>query len=127
MTPAGTVNRRVPARGGGQQRPNLSVSSRPALDLVRVHLTGEGVPVHAERVGGLREAAVAAAENPRNEALFELADRIVEPDAAVHHFLDEALELLSNHRPRPVRRVNASRYFSRVFATTSSGSDGTGG
>src|SRR5262249_2965343 len=34
------------------------------LQLVLAHLAGERVPVDAERVGGLRQAAVAAAEDP---------------------------------------------------------------
>ena len=65
-----------------------------------------------------------------DEPLLELADRIVELDAAVDHLFDQALEPIADHgqsSSRPVRRRNASTYFSRVFATTSSGSDGTGG
>jgi len=40
-----------------------------------------------------------------------------------------SLSLITGHHSssRPVRRRNASTYFSRVFSTTSSGSDGTGG
>jgi len=86
--------------------------------------------MHAEGARGFRQAAFALAEHARDEPLLELANRIVELDAAIDHFLDEALEAVADHdasSSRPVRRRNASTYFSRVFATTSSGSDGTGG
>src|SRR5437773_2670762 len=95
------------------------------LYFVFAHLAGEGVPVHAEGVGGLGEAAVGLPEDAGDEALLELADRVVELDAALDHFFDEPLQPVGNHASsRPVRRRNASTYFSRVFATTSSGSDG---
>ena len=65
----------------------------------------------------------------RDEPLFELVDRIVELDAAVDHFLDQALEPIADHgqsSSRPVRRRNASRYLPCVRSTTSSGSPGAG-
>jgi hypothetical protein len=96
--------------------------------------------MHAEGVGGFRDAAVGAAEDARDEALLELVERVLEEDAAIHHLLDESLEPFGNHRrngrprrgpayssSRPVRRRYASTYFSRVFSTTSSGNEGTGG
>ena len=45
-----------------------------------------------ERIGGLREAAVALSEDARDEALLELVNGIVELDAFVDHFLDEPFE-----------------------------------
>ena len=86
--------------------------------------------MHAERARGFRETPVTLPEHARDEPLLELADRIVENDAAIDHFLDETLEAVADHEAsssRPVRRRNASMYFSRVLATTSSGSEGTGG
>src|SRR5207245_1627347 len=90
----------------------------------------ERVAVHAQRAGGFRQAAVALAQHAGDEPLLEFADGIVELDAAVDHLLDKALEPIADHdgsSSRPVRRRNASMYFSRVLFTTSSGSDGTGG
>jgi len=104
--------------------------SCPSLYLVLTHLPGQRVAVHAQRARGLREAAVALIEHAGNESLFELAHRIVELNAAVHHFLDETLESIADHdrsSSRPVSRRNASTYLLRVLATTSSGREGTGG
>src|SRR5882724_8399781 len=104
--------------------------SCPPLYLVLPHLPGEGVAVHAEGTRGFGQAAVALGQHARDEALLEFPDRIVELDAAIDNFLDEAFEPIADHdqsSSRPVRRWKASTYFSRVFATTSSGSEGTGG
>src|SRR5262245_2732110 len=99
-----------------------------AADLVLAHLARQGVPVDAERAGGLRQAAVTPAEHARDEALLELVNGIVEPDAPVDHFLNQLLQSFGYHSSsRPVRRWKASTYFSRVRRTTSSGSEGTGG
>src|SRR5215510_16383681 len=85
----------------------------PTLDLVLAHLPGERVAVHAEGVGGPGEAAVRFPEDPGDEPLLELPDRIVELDAALDHFLDEPVEPVGNHASsRPVSRRNASTYFS---------------
>ena len=83
--------------------------------------------VHRRSWSGCRRTASRTRDD---EALLELADGVVELDAVVDHLLDQALEPIADHdqsSSRPVRRWNASTYFSRVFATTSSGSDGTGG
>src|SRR4051812_38871151 len=71
--------------------------ARPFPQLVRTHLAGQRVPVHAERARSLRQAAVAAPQHPRDESLFELANGIVELDPSVDHFLDEFLEAIANH------------------------------
>src|SRR4030095_14450650 len=103
-------------------------ASRGALDAVFDHLAAERIAVDAQLIGGLRQAPVALADPLRNKPLFELADGVVEADALVHHFLDKLLQAFANHVSScPVRRRNASTYFSRVFMTTSSGSEGTGG
>ena len=86
--------------------------------------------MHTKGVGGLRQAAVALCEHAQDEPLLELADRIVELDAAVDHLFHQTLEPVADHdqsSSRPVSRRSASRYLSRVIATTSSGSSGTGG
>src|SRR5262249_10982143 len=102
--------------------------SGAALDLVLAHLAGQRVAVDAERVGGLGQAAVGFAENAGDESLLEFTHRVVEPHALVDHFFHEPLEAIGDHSvSRPVKRRNASTYFSRVLTTTSSGSDGTGG
>ena len=61
--------------------------------------------------------------------ILEFGNGILELNALVDHFVDQLFELVGNGHSssRPVSRVNASTYFSRVFTTTSSGSDGTGG
>ncbi len=68
------------------------------------------------------------------EPPLELAGGVGEVDALVHHLGDEAVEVavhesarLDQARSVPVSRRKASRYLSRVRATTSSGSEGTGG
>ena len=102
--------------------------SAPALEFVGLDLPGQRIAVHPQRTGGLREAARALSEDARDETLFELVNGIVELDAFVDHFLDESFEPFGDHcRSSPVRRRNASTYFSRVFSTTSSGNAGTGG
>ncbi len=69
-----------------------------------------------------------AAQHPDDEALLELVDGVLELDALVHHLFDQFVEAFGDHASsRPVRRRYASMYFSRVFMTTSSGRDGTGG
>ncbi len=86
--------------------------------------------MHSECARCFCEAAVTLPEHARDEPFLELAHRIVEVDAAIDHLLDEALEAVADHEAsssRPVRRRNASMYLSRVLATTSSGSEGTGG
>src|SRR5262249_6060688 len=99
-----------------------------SLDFVLGHLAGEGVAVDAERVGGLGQAAVAVPQDAGNEPLFELLHGVLELDAPVDHLVDEFLQPFGDHwSSRPVSRRKASTYFSRVLATTSSGSDGTGG
>src|SRR5581483_4289034 len=108
----------------------FGVSSVVTLEAVLGDLAAERVAVHAEQVGGLAEIAVRAREHVRDEALLELALRILVADTLGHHFVDELIEGVAQQRHqasvRSVRRRNASRYFSRVRAMTSSGSDGTG-
>src|SRR2546426_4432476 len=88
--------------------PDLSDLPDPAFYLVLAHLARERVAVDAERIGGLGEAAPGAAEDARDEAPFELANRVLELDAAVDHFLDQLLQAFRDHPPysssRPVRR-----------------------
>src|SRR5262245_42608309 len=122
MSPLSTVNRRVP------RPPRGRAEELSPFELVFTHLAGEGVAVHAEGAGRFGQAAVGLSEDPGDEALLEFADRIVELHAALDHLFDEPFEPIGNHASsRPVKRRNASTYFSRVFATTSSGSEGTGG
>src|SRR6185369_10055244 len=121
MGVVGTVKGRLLEKGGSAGRAERGLSC-PTLDLVLPHLPGQRIAVHPQRTGGLREAARALSEDARDEALFELVNGIVELDAFVDHFLDEPFEAFADHcRSCPVRRRNASTYFSRVFSTTSSG------
>ena len=70
----------------------------------------------------------APTEDARDEALLEFVHGIVELDAFFDHFFHEPFETIGNHCSSwPVRRRNASTYFSRVLATTSAGREGTGG
>src|SRR3954451_6215881 len=138
---AGTVNAGLPIGLMGHKAGSVWCvgSIRPAylagldlpgspLDLVLAHLARQRVAVDAEDVRRLGHAAVRLAEHAHDEALLELAHGVVEPHALIDHFLDEPLESVGDHSSsRPVSRRNASTYLSRVFRTTSSGSDGTGG
>ena len=93
-------------------------------------LPAERVPVHAEQVGRSAQVPVGFGEDVGDIPLLELPLRVFITDAARHHVVDEALELLAEKGQSsslPTSRRYASRYFSRVCATTSSGSDGTGG
>ena len=93
---------------------------RPALERRAREVGQLLLAMDAERFSRLADAAVAAAENLRDEPLFELADGILEVDALVDHLLDKPFEPLRNHgsSSRPVSRRKASRYFSRVFTIT---------
>src|SRR5215510_14983698 len=114
MAAGSSVKRRVPtaARPRGWDE-----SDGAPLDSVFLHLPAEGVPVDAQRVGGLGEAPVRAAQDSSDEPLFEFADRVVEVDASVDHFFYELVESIGNHGSSspPVSRRKASTYFSRVF------------
>src|SRR5262245_53026194 len=68
-----------------QRRPWTQGPVLPPLDPIFVHLAGEGVAVDSERIGGLRHAPVAAAQDPGDEALLEFADGVLEMDAFGHH------------------------------------------
>ena len=84
--------------------------------------------MHTQRVGGFRQTSLSAAENADDESLLEFVHGVVELDATLDHFFDQLLQAFADHWSSfPVRRRNASTYFSRVLTTTSSGSDGTGG
>src|SRR5437879_4122010 len=107
MTAAGTVNTRVPA-GRKVEKGRESCLACPLFDLVLDDLARQRIAVDAERVGGLRQAAVAAPEHARDEPFFELVDGVLELDAPFDHFFDESLELVANHGsrglpPPPVR------------------------
>src|SRR5438132_14324664 len=52
--------------------------SAAPFDLVLADLPRQRVPVDAEGVRSFREAAVALSEDPRDEALLELADGVLE-------------------------------------------------
>ena len=75
--------------------------------------------------------AVGVGQRPLDEAALELPAAILEADAPIDHLIHQAQQQFSHGgaytRGRPVSRWNASRYLSRVRATTVSGSDGTGG
>jgi len=113
--------------------------------------------VHPELFGRPGEVAAGLGQDPADEAALELAPTIVEVNAALDHLVDQAIQqflhgllgraqacarCVPGPKPQPafdaaayvressawpVRRSKASRYFARVFITTSSGSDGTGG
>src|SRR5260221_441837 len=98
------------------------------LYLVPPHFAGQRIAMNAERVGRSRQIAFHFSKHLRDETLLELPDRVVEQHPFVDHLPEEPLEAIRNHASsRPVRRRKASMYFARVFSTTSSGSDGTGG
>ena len=90
--------RRLPTRSAGARPVRLSARR---LILMLAHLAGQRVAVDAEGVGGLGEAAVAAAEDAGDEALLELAHGVLEVDAPVDHLLDELLEPVADHERSP--------------------------
>src|SRR4051794_8030556 len=116
MSAIGSVNRGVLTGVVGCLGARVLGLSCPFLNLVLPHLAGERVAVDAEGVGGLGEAAFALAEHAGDEALFELANGIVELHSAIDHLLDETFQLVANQASSlPVSRRKASTYFSRVF------------
>ncbi len=100
-----------------------------AFDSILAHLPRDRVSMHAEHLGGVADVAFRSLKRARDEHLLELSPRIVVQNALFKKFLNELLELIAHGQrsSRPDRSRNASRYFSRVWRTTSSGSDGTGG
>ena len=70
---------------------------------------GEGVAVDAEHDGGLREVLFVACERLLYIELFEFADRLVEKDVAVKHFVNQAFESGMNQSSFPVNNLYASR------------------
>src|SRR5207248_11332274 len=106
----------------------IQPSAIPFLYLVPSHFAGQRIAMDADRVGRSRQIAFHLSKHLRDETLLELPDGVVEQHPFVDHLLDEPLEAIRDHASsRPVRRRKASMYFARVFLTTSSGSDGTGG
>ena len=78
------------------------------------------------------EVPVGGVERPLDQPRLERLASFVEGDAALEHLghepIEEVAEAVGAHsRSRPVSRRKASRYFSRVRRTTSSGNVGTGG
>src|SRR6266850_3401443 len=79
-------------RGAG-----LSGLSGPSFNPVLGDFAAEGVAMHPKRVGAFGETAVATAEDPGDEALFELSCGVLEADALVDHFFNQFLEPVANH------------------------------
>src|ERR1051325_3376788 len=105
------------------------LSSATAQAIFR-HLPGERVAVDAEEIGRFSQVAVHLLQGLGDEPLLELPLRVLVANALQEQFRHQVFELVLHcHQSssRPVRRRYASRYLSRVRATTSSGSDGTGG
>src|SRR5262249_29796586 len=102
-----------------QQRTARRWAGRVPLEFVLAPLAGESVAVDAERACRPGEAAVATAEDFRDETLLELVNGVLEVDASVDHLFHELVQAVADHHPSslPVRRRNASMYFSRVFST----------
>ena len=100
------------------------------LDPVLRHFSRDGVPVQAQQVSSGAEIPSRPLKGARDEKLLELPTRVLVMDALVEHVADEPLQLIAHAAytsARPLRRRNASTYFSRVRSTTASGSEGTGG
>src|SRR5687767_5728850 len=105
------------------------VSSR-APEPVFVNLPAQGVAVHPEKLGGLADVALDLLQGMTDEALLELTVGVVVADPFGQHLEHQLIQLVPHAHQCisvPVRRLYASRYLSRVLATTSSGSVGTGG
>ncbi len=87
--------------------------------------------MQAEHLGRLAEVALAPLQGARDEQLLEFAAGVLIVNALVEHLRYQPLHLVAHGglytSSRPDNRRNASTYFSRVRATTLSGSDGTGG
>ncbi len=85
----------------------------------------------AQLGGGVREVSVGVGQRSLDEPPLEFPAAVLEANPALHHLIDETQQQFSHGRvyckSRPVSRRNASRYFSRVRSTTSSGREGTGG
>src|SRR3954468_8344257 len=83
----------------------------------------------AEHFRRVADVPLRSLQRARDEHLLELTPRVVVENSLFEKFLDEPVELITHGQrsSRPDKSRNASRYFSRVWRTTSSGSDGTGG
>ena len=63
---------------------------------------GESVAMDAEHRGRIGEVLLVPAEGFFNVELFELAQRLVQKDVAIEHFVDEAFEAGMNQSSFPV-------------------------
>src|SRR4249920_3476733 len=114
MSGTGTVNRRVPVFSGlatrgsrlaareNSEEPSSPESRATSLRgasayLVLAHFPGERVAVDSQRVSRPGQAAVAAAEHPRDEPFLELVDGVVELDTPFDHLVDESVEPIADH------------------------------
>ena len=100
-----------------------------SFDPIFRDLPRDGVAMHPEQLGGVADIPFRSLQRAGDEHLLELASCIVVEDSFFEKFLYEPFELVAHGQrsSRPDRRRNASRYFSRVRRTTSSGNEGTGG
>ena len=60
------------------------------VEFVFGHFAAEGVAVNAEHFGGAGLVAVGAVEDALDEALFKLADGLIEKNAPVDHLQNQA-------------------------------------
>ena len=62
------------------------------LDFQLFDLAGQGIPVDAQGIGGLRQVALALFDDFDDEAAIELAQGILVVDAFLDHLRDQLLE-----------------------------------
>ena len=70
---------------------------------------GEGVAVDAEDGGRVREMLFVAREGLLYIELLKLAERFIQKDVALEHFVDQAFETVVNQSSLPVTNLYASR------------------
>jgi hypothetical protein len=64
----------------------------PFLFSIRIDSLGDGIAVDAEGVGGIGDALLVAREGLLNVQLFELVQRLVQPDVAIEHLVDHCFQ-----------------------------------
>src|SRR6187431_1507861 len=129
-----TANSRDPGSGIRDATNLGSRIPRPASRLGPLYpvfrdLSRDGVAVEAEDFRGIADVSLRLLQGAGDEHLLEFAPRVVIQDSLFEELLHELVELIAHGHTssRPESNRNASTYFSRLRAITSSGSEGTGG
>jgi hypothetical protein len=70
----------------------------PVVELVKVYLTAECVPVNSEQSCGARLVAAGPVQDALDELLLEFVDSLIKLDSTFHHLPDKSLQLIFQGR-----------------------------